>query len=79
MSRRPAPSDEAIALGERIRVRRLAAGVTQRTLAKRLKLSIMQIINYEKGRAGIKPARLSQIAQSLGCDIRELVVGPPSL
>ena len=52
-------------VGTRIRVARLAAGMTQRELASRLNVSKQQIWKYENGETQITVSRLVQIAQLL--------------
>lgn len=53
MSKRPRSSPEDVKIGEKIRESRKAAGLTQKDLAKHVKLSIQQIQKYESGKNSI--------------------------
>ncbi len=57
-------SDEA-EIGRRVRVQRLARGVSQQQLAAQLGVSFQQVQKYEKGRNRVSAARLRQIAEAL--------------
>jgi transcriptional regulator with XRE-family HTH domain len=52
-------------LGEKIRTRRVAAGIRQEELGKALGVSFQQIQKYEKGVNRVSAVRLSQIAAAL--------------
>jgi transcriptional regulator with XRE-family HTH domain len=52
-------------LGEKIRTRRVAAGISQEELGKALGVSFQQIQKYEKGVNRVSAVRLSQIAAAL--------------
>jgi transcriptional regulator with XRE-family HTH domain len=55
-------------LGEKIRTRRVVAGMSQDELGKALGVSFQQIQKYEKGVNRVSAVRLEQIAGALaGC------------
>jgi len=54
------------ALGRRIRALRLAKGVSQSALARRLGVQVQQIQKYEKGAIRIGVGRLIEIAAAPG-------------
>jgi transcriptional regulator with XRE-family HTH domain len=58
------PGDTA--LGEKIRTRRVAAGISQDELGKALGVSFQQVQKYEKGVNWVSAVRLGQIADALG-------------
>ncbi|NPU15639.1 helix-turn-helix transcriptional regulator [Bradyrhizobium sp. 83012] len=68
-ARQPTPVHEII--GNRIRRFRIAKGLSQEELARRLGLSFQQIQKYEKGTNRVDAARLVQIARTLEADILE--------
>lgn len=53
-------------VGERVRTRRLMAGMTQEQLAEHLGLTFQQVQKYEKGSTRISAGRLAQIANIFG-------------
>jgi ribosome-binding protein aMBF1 (putative translation factor) len=56
---------------------RIAAGLTQKELARRLRLKEQQIQRYEATRyAGASLARIGAVAEALGVKIREQVILP---
>jgi transcriptional regulator with XRE-family HTH domain len=57
------PADKA--LGEKIRIRRVAAGMSQDTLGHTLGVTFQQIQKYEKGVNRVSAVRLEQIAGAL--------------
>jgi transcriptional regulator with XRE-family HTH domain len=57
------PADKA--LGEKIRTRRVVAGLSQDELGKALGVSFQQIQKYEKGVNRVSAVRLSQLAAAL--------------
>jgi transcriptional regulator with XRE-family HTH domain len=57
------PDDKA--LGEKIRTRRVVAGMSQDELGKALGVSFQQIQKYEKGVNRISAVRLEQVAHAL--------------
>ena len=58
------PGDTA--LGEKIRTRRVAAGISQDELGNALGVSFQQVQKYEKGVNRVSAVRLQQIADALG-------------
>jgi transcriptional regulator with XRE-family HTH domain len=71
--RRPNSADSQI--GESIRAHRLAAGMSQGDLAKRLGVSFQQVQKYEKGANRVGAGRLPQIADTFGVPIGALFKG----
>ncbi|MBY0354952.1 MAG: helix-turn-helix domain-containing protein, partial [Rickettsiales bacterium] len=69
--------DVDVQVGNRIRERRNALGITQEELGKALRdsLSHQQIQKYEKGENSISCARLVQIAEALGVTAGSLLEG----
>jgi transcriptional regulator with XRE-family HTH domain len=61
--RASSPADKK--LGERIRTRRAAAGMSQADLGKALGVSFQQVQKYEKGVNRVSAVRLEQIATTL--------------
>jgi transcriptional regulator with XRE-family HTH domain len=68
--RRPNSADSQV--GESIRAHRLAAGMSQSELAKRLGVSFQQVQKYEKGTNRVGAGRLPQIAGIFGVPIGAL-------
>lgn len=60
-------------IGERIRQRRLAIGVSQMRLAEELGLTFQQIQKYEKGVNRVAASTLMRVARALDCKITELL------
>ena len=58
------PGDTA--LGEKIRTRRVAAGISQDELGNALGVSFQQVQKYEKGVNRVSAVRLQQITDALG-------------
>lgn len=74
MSRAPsAPDAVDVAIGGRIRARRLAIGAGQDALARRLGVSPQQIHKYEQAQNRVTGARLLLIAEALGVTVGWLV------
>jgi len=71
--RRPNSADGRV--GESIRAHRLAAGMSQGDLAKRLGVSFQQVQKYEKGTNRVGAGRLPQIADMFGVPIGALFKG----
>jgi transcriptional regulator with XRE-family HTH domain len=71
--RRPNSADSGV--GESIRAHRLAAGMSQGDLAKRLGVSFQQVQKYEKGTNRVGAGRLPQIADMFGVPIGALFTG----
>ncbi len=61
---------------ERLRQRRIEAGLTQTALAKRAGVTKSHVSQVEGGKAGFGPVRIARIASALGCEIADLL--PPS-
>jgi transcriptional regulator with XRE-family HTH domain len=68
--RRPNSADGQV--GESIRAHRLAAGMSQAQLGKRLGVSFQQVQKYEKGTNRVGAGRLPQIAAIFGVPIGAL-------
>jgi transcriptional regulator with XRE-family HTH domain len=58
-------------LGERMRERRLALGLTQTDIARALGVSFQQVQKFEKGRNRINAVQLGKIAERLGLSMGE--------
>ena len=52
-------------LGKKLRMRRLALGLTQTKVAQAINVTFQQIQKYEKGTNGVSSNRLMQLAQFL--------------
>ena len=55
-----------VEVGDRLRMRRLALGLSQRELGEALDISFQQVQKYEKGLNRISASRLQQIADFFG-------------
>lgn len=66
----PDPID--IAVGQRVRARRIAIGMSQETLADAMGLTFQQVQKYEKGTNRISASRLVKISETLHCEVPEL-------
>ena len=64
-----------IAIGQRIRERRRAMGLSQQDLAEALGVSFQQVQKYERGANRISFSRLVEIAGALKCRLSELAEG----
>jgi len=64
-----------IALGGRIRLRRVALGLSQTQLAQVVDVTFQQIQKYEHGTNRVSFSRLMQIATALRCSITDLTDG----
>lgn len=62
-----------VQIGERIRKRRLAIGVSQMRLAEQLGLTFQQIQKYEKGVNRVAASTLMRVARALDCKFTELL------
>jgi transcriptional regulator with XRE-family HTH domain len=71
--RKPNPVD--VAVGQNVKLRRLAVGLSQEKLGERMGLTFQQIQKYEKGTNRIGASRLVQIARALDCAVRDLLAG----
>ncbi|WP_225246219.1 helix-turn-helix domain-containing protein [Agrobacterium tomkonis] len=58
-----------VAVGEKIRLRRRALGLSQTNLAQKLGISFQQFQKHEKGKNRIGASRLSLIAQALDVSV----------
>jgi transcriptional regulator with XRE-family HTH domain len=67
-------------LGERVRSRRLALGISQERLAELLGITFQQVQKYEKGANRIAASRLYEIAAALDMSVADFFesVGGPS-
>lgn len=65
-----------IAIGARIRARRRALGLKQKTIADAVGISCQQVQKYETGANGIGPGRLQRIAQTLDVSVAFLFGSP---
>ncbi|MES2671576.1 MAG: helix-turn-helix transcriptional regulator [Pseudomonadota bacterium] len=63
---KPHPSD--VHIGQRIRTRRLAIGMSQEALAGALDLTFQQVQKYEKGTNRVGGSRMVQIADALAIE-----------
>lgn len=61
--------------GERIRLARLARGMTQAALAREIGVSRSAVAQWETDRAGQVRANLARIAAALGVSVGHLVTG----
>lgn len=62
-------------IGERIRARRVAVGMTLSALSSALGISYQQVQKYEKGLNRVSSSRLHQIAELLGTGITSFYDG----
>ena len=65
--KRPDPVD--IDVGHRIRIERLARGLSQTALANQLGVTFQQVQKYEKGVNRVGAGRLTKIAEVLGIEV----------
>lgn len=65
--RKPSPRDEEI--GRRIRMQRLAMGMSQSALGEKLGITFQQIQKYEKGVNRIGSGRLEDLSRILGVPV----------
>ena len=59
-------------LGNKLKLRRLALGLTQTKVAKAINVTFQQIQKYEKGTNGVSSIRLLQLSNYLKVPINEL-------
>ena len=62
-------------VGERVRITRLAARLSQTALADAVGVSFQQVQKYEKGTNRISASRLFQFAEILGVDVAHFFHG----
>jgi transcriptional regulator with XRE-family HTH domain len=80
--KRPDPVD--VEVGHRIRIERLARGLSQTALANQLGVTFQQVQKYEKGVNRVGAGRLTKIAEVLGVPVgtffsgKEMLEGEPS-
>jgi transcriptional regulator with XRE-family HTH domain len=72
-SKKPDPID--IEVGQRIRIQRLAAGLSQSELADRIGVTFQQVQKYEKGANRVGAGRLTQIANVLNVPVSSFFEG----
>jgi len=65
--KRPDPVD--IEVGHRIRIERLARGLSQTALANQLGVTFQQVQKYEKGVNRVGAGRMTKIAEVLGIEV----------
>lgn len=58
-----------IAIGNRLRLRRLTLGMSQQSLARKLGVTFQQIQKYERGTNRLFASRLFHLAQALGVPV----------
>jgi transcriptional regulator with XRE-family HTH domain len=71
MSSKQNTADIETLIGERIRSRRIQAGVSQDSLGKALGITFQQIQKYEKGSNRVSAGRLLKIAEVLECNVMD--------
>lgn len=74
MNKRPDPVD--IAVGQRLRQRRLLVGQTQEQLAASIGVTFQMVQKYEKGSCRVGASRLAQIARALGVPVAHFFDAP---
>ena len=75
--KRPDPVD--IEVGHRIRIERLARGLSQTALANELGVTFQQVQKYEKGVNRVGAGRLTKIAEVLGIEVSTCFSGKEML
>ena len=70
---KPGPDAIDVALGNRVRERRRAIGMSQSVLAKRLGVTFQQVQKYERGANRISGSTLVRTAAALGISVSDLV------
>jgi transcriptional regulator with XRE-family HTH domain len=71
--KRPDPVD--VEVGHRIRIERLARGLSQTALANQLGVTFQQVQKYEKGVNRVGAGRLTKIAEVLGVSVSTFFSG----
>jgi transcriptional regulator with XRE-family HTH domain len=71
--KRPDPVD--VEVGHRIRIERLARGLSQTALANQLGVTFQQVQKYEKGVNRVGAGRLTKIAEVLGVAVGSFFTG----
>lgn len=72
-------SDLHVALGKRIREKRLSSGLTQAELAERIAISRTSLTNMELGRQRLLVDQLYKVAEVLNTQPRDLLPAPTEL
>jgi transcriptional regulator with XRE-family HTH domain len=72
-TRKPDPVD--IEVGQRIKIQRLAAGLSQTELAESIGVTFQQVQKYEKGMNRVGAGRLTQIARGLKIPVNTFFEG----
>ena len=67
------PSDVDVQVGQRIRILRQEAGMSQTALADHLGVTFQQVQKYEKGTNRVGAGRLTKIADVLGVSVSGLL------
>ncbi len=75
--KRPDPVD--VEVGHRIRIQRLARGLSQTALANHLGVTFQQVQKYEKGVNRVGAGRLTRIAEVLGVPVASFFSGQEKL
>ena len=76
-TRKPDPVD--IEVGQRIKIQRLAAGLSQTELGESIGVTFQQVQKYEKGTNRIGASRLQQISHILQVPVSFFFEGAPNL
>jgi transcriptional regulator with XRE-family HTH domain len=61
-----------MAVGQNIRIERLARGMSQADLAEQIGVTFQQVQKYEKGRNRVGSGRLARVAEALGLPVAAL-------
>ena len=72
-TRKPDPVD--IEVGQRIKIQRLAAGLSQTELGESIGVTFQQVQKYEKGANRVGAGRLTQIARCLKIPVNTFFEG----
>jgi transcriptional regulator with XRE-family HTH domain len=72
------PDTIDVEVGRRIRLQRIARGLSQTELGKELGVTFQQVQKYEKGVNRVGAGRLSRIAATLGVSVSSLLGGSAS-
>src|SRR5262245_57397545 len=70
----PDPID--VEVGRRIRVQRMARGISQTELGDKIGVTFQQVQKYEKGANRVGASRLTRIAKVLGVPVSTFFSGP---
>lgn len=68
---------DKVALGTRIREKRIALGISQREMERRLKIAHGTLAAWERGQRAPTVDNLAQLADFFRCSVRDLVSEPP--